>query len=120
IQQILSKLTSVRDKRIALLGLSFKPETDDVREAPSLSVLSLLLAEGAHVYAYDPIAIPRVKSLFPSVTYVETPYEAMAGAGAALLVTEWKECVHLDWQRVKDEMKSPWLFDGRNAWPVHK
>jgi len=109
---------SLQGKQVAVLGLSFKPDTDDIREAPSLTVLSLLLGEGARVSAFDPVASPVVQRLFPTVHYAGSPYEAVEGADAALLVTEWKVCTQLDWQKVKERMKSPYLFDGRNAWPA--
>ncbi|MFY0545514.1 UDP-glucose dehydrogenase family protein [Brevibacillus sp. H7] len=118
IRRMRDQLATLSGKRIAVLGLSFKPETDDIREAPSLKVLSLLLAEGADVAAYDPVASPSVQRIFPHVTYADTPYDACNGADAAILVTEWKECTQLDWVQVKERMSAPFLFDGRNAWPA--
>ncbi|NGQ97311.1 UDP-glucose/GDP-mannose dehydrogenase family protein [Brevibacillus sp. SYP-B805] len=111
-------LQTFAGKEIALLGLSFKPETDDIREAPSLVIVKRLLAEGAHVRAYDPVAVPHVVRLFPELTFVNTAYDALEGADAAILVTEWKECTQLDWLWVKVIMAGTFLFDGRNAWPA--
>jgi UDPglucose 6-dehydrogenase len=118
VSRMREELGGLKDKRVAVLGLSFKPDTDDIREAPSLNVLSLLLAEGASVAAYDPVAVPRVQRIFPAVDYTLTPYDAFQGADAALLVTEWKACTQLDWRQVKERMNTPYLFDGRNAWPA--
>jgi UDPglucose 6-dehydrogenase len=111
-------LPSFAGKEIALLGLSFKPETDDIREAPSLGIVKRLLAEGAHVRAYDPVAVPHVVRLYPELTFAKTAYDALEGADAAILVTEWQECTQLDWLRVKVMMAGTLLFDGRNAWPA--
>lgn len=118
--QLQAKLPDLNGKRIALLGLSFKPDTDDIREAPSLKVIDLLQKEGAEIVAYDPVASPHVQAIYPDVTYVQDPHDACAGADAAVLVTEWHECVALDWAKVKASMATPLLFDGRNAWPARE
>lgn len=115
--QLVSKIPDLAGKRIAVLGLAFKPDTDDIREAPSLRILAELLAAGAVVAAYDPVAAKAVEALFPDVEYVTTPQAAFAGAHAAVLVTEWQACVKLDWKLIKEQMEQPLLFDGRNAWP---
>jgi UDPglucose 6-dehydrogenase len=117
VRQLTSKLGDLSDRRIAVLGLSFKPDTDDIREAPSLKVLALLTDAGAQVSAYDPVAISAVRNQYPQVAYASSPYEALANADAAILVTEWRQCTQLDWDRVKRLMSKPVLFDGRNAWP---
>lgn len=111
------KMGHFHQQRIALLGLSFKPETDDIREAPALSIIRRLQHEGAAITAFDPVASPYVADLYPDVSYVDSPYDALQNADAAILVTEWKECTQLDWNKVKDRMARPLLFDGRNAWP---
>ncbi|WP_134686630.1 UDP-glucose dehydrogenase family protein [Brevibacillus migulae] len=118
VERMVETIQGVRQKRIALLGLSFKPETDDIREAPSLTLIERLQKEGAILTAFDPIASLHVKQLYPNLSYVSSPYDALKNADAAILVTEWKECVQLDWQRVKQQMAQPVLFDGRNAWPA--
>jgi UDPglucose 6-dehydrogenase len=120
IRQLRDQLGGLARKRIALLGLSFKPDTDDIREAPSLKILARLIEEGANVSAYDPVAIDSVRKQFPLVAYASSPYEALEKADAAVLVTEWKQCTELDWDRVKRLMAQPVLFDGRNAWPVQR
>ncbi|TGU96513.1 UDP-glucose/GDP-mannose dehydrogenase family protein, partial [Mesorhizobium sp. M00.F.Ca.ET.186.01.1.1] len=118
LQQLQRIVPDFQGKRIAVLGLAFKPDTDDIREAPSLSILHELTEQGAAVFAYDPVAEDAVKQSFPNVTYTKTAEEALAGADAALLVTEWKECVQLDWERIRQSMAQPVLLDGRNAWPA--
>lgn len=118
LQQLKKKLPELDGKRIAVLGLAFKPDTDDVREAPSLKVIAALQKAGAQITAYDPIASALVEKRFPDVKFAQTPEEACRGAHAALLITEWKECLQLDWNALKETMVTPLLFDGRNAWPA--
>ncbi len=105
----------LRGMRIALLGLAFKPNTDDIREASSIVLASRLLAEGARVTAYDPIAMDNMRALLPCVTYTGNAVEALAGADACVLVTEWEEFVNLDWAAMKQIMARPLVIDGRNA-----
>lgn len=116
VRQLKKHFPSLVDVRIALLGLSFKPDTDDLREAASLKLIPLLLQEGALVIAYDPINNERVRSMFPGIHIADTPDQALEGADAGVLVTEWAACVNLDFARIRKEMKRPLLFDGRNAW----
>ncbi len=107
-------LGSLKDKTIALLGLAFKPNTDDIRFAPSLVILRRLLAAEARVKAYDPQAMEKTRALFPQVTYCDDAYAAAAGSEALLLVTEWEEFSRLDWQQMQQAMARPLLLDGRN------
>jgi UDPglucose 6-dehydrogenase len=107
------RLGPLRGKRIALLGLAFKPGTDDMREAPSLVLAGRLLAEGAEVRAWDPIADGRVHLY--GVDIVESALEALDGADAAVLVTEWPEIVELDWADAASRMRTKLVVDGRNA-----
>ncbi|WP_289136052.1 UDP-glucose/GDP-mannose dehydrogenase family protein [uncultured Brevibacillus sp.] len=118
LQLVKKAIPELKGKQIALLGLAFKPDTDDIREAPALAIIEELQRCGASIRAYDPIASPAVQKLFPGVSYFGTPAEACLGAHAALLVTEWKECVQLPWDEIYANMAYPALFDGRNAWPV--
>ena len=118
LQLVKNAIPELKGKQIALLGLAFKPDTDDIREAPALAIIEELQRCGASIRAYDPIASPAVQKLFPGVSYFGTPAEACQGAHAALLVTEWKECVQLPWDEIYANMAHPALFDGRNAWPV--
>jgi UDPglucose 6-dehydrogenase len=106
------RLGSLRGKRIALLGLAFKPGTDDMREAPSLVLAGRLLAEGAHVTAWDPVADGR--PLLDGVTIAESVLEALDGADAAVLVTEWPELSDVDWAAAGSRMRKRVLIDGRN------
>jgi UDPglucose 6-dehydrogenase len=102
-------------KEIALLGLAFKPDTDDMRDAPSLVLAGRLHGEGAHVRAYDPVAGESARRVLGDGTQIcESAEEALDGADGAVLVTEWPEFKDLDWARVKDLMRSPLIVDGRN------
>jgi UDPglucose 6-dehydrogenase len=101
-------------KRIALLGLAFKPNTDDMREASSLVLSARLQGEGAEVVAYDPVAAEAATDLLPSVEMASSAAAALDGADAAVLVTEWPEFAELDWKSAASSMRSPVLVDGRN------
>lgn len=109
-------LGTLNDKEIAVLGLSFKPNTDDIREAPALEVIHLLQNEGANVRAYDPQAMDAVRPIFPSLTLCASPYEAAEGADALVLATEWNEFKQLDFPRLRQLMRQPIILDGRNLW----
>jgi UDPglucose 6-dehydrogenase len=110
------KLEELPGRIIGLLGLAFKPNTDDMREAPSLDIAKVLLAAGAEVRAYDPAAMERSKVLLPEVEYLKDAYEVAAGADALVLVTEWNEFRQLDMARVKQLMRRPVIVDGRNIY----
>jgi len=110
IQKLQKHLGKLRGKRVALLGLAFKPNTDDMREAPSLVLASRLLAEGADVTGWDPIARPEL----PGTTLYDTPLDAVAGADAAVIVTEWPELAGLANEGVRKAMRHPLIIDGRN------
>jgi len=114
IGKLVKHLDTLVGKRIALLGLSFKPDTDDMREASSLVLAARLQGEGAEVVAYDPVSEDRASELLPAVTLADSAVEAMAGADAAVLVTEWPEFGELEWAEVAKQMASPVLVDGRN------
>jgi UDPglucose 6-dehydrogenase len=101
---------------IGLLGLAFKPNTDDLREAPSLDIARVLLAAGAHVRGYDPAAMERARVLLPDLEYTADSYELAAGADALVVVTEWNEFRHLDMGRIKETMRKPVVVDGRNIY----
>jgi UDPglucose 6-dehydrogenase len=107
-------LGSLLGKRVALLGLAFKPDTDDMREASSLVLAARLQGEGAAVVAYDPVASERAGQLLDSVTLTGSALEALEGADAAVLVTEWREFAELDWAEVAKRMARPLIVDGRN------
>ena len=113
-------LASLRGKEIALLGLAFKPGTNDVSQAPSLDIARLLIAEGANLRAYDPAAMENARSLLPeSVVFAGDVYSAVAGASAIILATEWPEFIEADWNKIKKAMDEPYaVVDGRNALPA--
>jgi UDPglucose 6-dehydrogenase len=102
-------------KRIALLGLAFKPNTDDMREATSLVLIARLQADGANVVAYDPVAEQEARKLIQGVDFAASAQDCVAGADAVVLVTEWAEFKELDWGKVREEMAGTLLIDGRNA-----
>ncbi len=103
-------------RTVGVLGLSFKPNTDDMRDAPSLDIIAQVREKGAEVKAYDPEAMPRAEELMPWVTYCATPYDVAKGVDALLVITEWNEFKQLDMQRVRDLMHQPVLLDGRNVY----
>ena len=108
---------SLKGKRIAVWGLAFKPRTDDMREAPSVPLVDGLLAEGAHVNAYDPEAMKVARGIFGSrITYGDNSYSALTGADALVLVTEWNEFREPDFARMRKLMRQPVIFDGRNIY----
>ncbi len=114
ISKLGTHLGSLVGKRVALLGLAFKPDTDDMREASSLVLAARLQGEGASVVAYDPVAEARAGDLLPSVELSDSPEGALAGADAAILVTEWPEFAELDWAAAASSMRNPLIVDGRN------
>jgi UDPglucose 6-dehydrogenase len=114
IGKLQGRLGSLVGKRVALLGLAFKPNTDDMREASSLVLAARLRGEGADVVAYDPVADARTAELLPGVEMSGSALEALDGADAAVLVTEWAEFAELDWGEAAGRMARPLLVDGRN------
>jgi UDPglucose 6-dehydrogenase len=117
VETIGKALGPLDDKTIAVLGLAFKPNTDDMREAKSVEVVQLLHSAGARIRAYDPAAMDNAKPLLPAgVTFSDSPYEAADGAHAVVLVTEWNEFKYLNLERLRGLLKRPVIFDGRNLW----
>jgi UDPglucose 6-dehydrogenase len=118
-RRVVSKLArhlgELAGKRVALLGLAFKPNTDDMRGASSLVLAARLQAEGAQVSAYDPIAEQAARALMPELDYASSALDALAGADAVILVTEWPEFMELDWAQVAEGMSGTLLIDGRNV-----
>ena len=106
----------LKGKQIAVLGLAFKANTDDIRFAPALEVIKRLIADGAHVRACDPEAMDRAKHLFPQVQYHEDPFETLRGADAALICTEWDIFRTLDWVHARKLMARKLVIDGRNLY----
>ena len=109
-------LGGLDQRRIGLLGLAFKPNTDDLRESPAMEIAHLLQNEGAHVCGYDPVAMPGAAQLNPEMRLAEDPYELAQGVDALLLCTEWDEFKNLDMVRIKSVMAQPILVDGRNIY----
>jgi UDPglucose 6-dehydrogenase len=108
-------LGGLAGKRVALLGLAFKPNTDDMREASSLVLSARLKADGATVVAYDPVAEEQARALVSGIAFADSPLGAVEGADAVVLVTEWREFLELDWNAVAQAMSGELVVDGRNA-----
>jgi UDPglucose 6-dehydrogenase len=104
----------LKGKKIALLGLAFKPNTDDIRFSPAVDAAKRFLAEGSHLRAYDPQAMEKTRKLLPEILFAKDPYELLKDADAAVLATEWAEFQRLDWKRVHNDMARPLLIDARN------
>jgi UDPglucose 6-dehydrogenase len=119
-EKIHQALWVIKGKRVAVLGLAFKANTDDIRFAPALEVIRKLLEEGASVHASDPEAIARTKPIFPQVVYHEDPYDALKQADAALVCTEWQVFRKLDWERAGQLMARRLVIDGRNLYSSKK
>ncbi len=119
VEKVKRVLWSVKDKKLAVWGLAFKPNTDDIREAPSIKIVDMLLREGAKLSLYDPKAMENFKLLFPEgkdISYAKDPYSAVEGAEALLILTEWEEFKKADLERVKSLMALPIIVDGRNVY----
>jgi UDPglucose 6-dehydrogenase len=114
VQKLQKHIGSLAGKRVALLGLAFKPDTDDMREASSLVLAARLQGEGAEVTAYDPVAADAAKGMLEGVEFRDSALEALDGVDAAVLVTEWPEFAGLDWGAAAERMARPLLIDGRN------
>jgi len=104
----------MKGKPIAVLGLAFKANTDDVRFSPAIDLIQELLAEGANVRAFDPEASEKARAVVSQVKISESPYEAARDAEALVIATEWKQFRDLDWQRIRDAMTHPFVVDARN------
>ncbi len=109
-------LGELEERQIGVLGLAFKPNTDDLREAAAIEIIHLLLQEGADIRAYDPAAMPKAGAALPGVRFCEDAYQAAEGAEALVLLTEWNEFKQLDLRRIRDLMARPILVDGRNIY----
>jgi UDPglucose 6-dehydrogenase len=116
IERIENLLGSLQEKTIGLLGLTFKPNTDDIREAPSLDLARLLLEKGARIRAFDPVGMPRAKQEMPEIEMAENAYELARGCDALLVCTEWNEFKHFDLARIREVMRCPVIVDGRNIY----
>jgi UDPglucose 6-dehydrogenase len=112
VTKLYKHLGTLRRKRVAVLGLAFKANTDDMREAPSRVLAARLLAEGAEVTAWDPVV--DATELLTGITSAESAFDALDGADAAVIVTEWPELRELDWAAARSLMRTPLVIDGRN------
>ncbi len=106
----------LQGKTIAILGLAFKPETNDMREAPAIDIINGLLKRGATVQAYDPVSMKEAAEVLPEVNYLADEYEAVTNADALVFVTEWNQFRALDMRRIRDLMRSPKIADLRNIY----
>ena len=116
VDKLVDILGTLEGTQIGVLGLSFKPNTDDMREAPSIDIIGTLQAAGARVKAYDPVAMEVASELMPTVTYCATPYDVAKDADALLIVTHWNEFKQLNLDKLKQHMRRPVLLDGRNLY----
>lgn len=116
-KKIINEMGDLDDKKIAVWGLSFKPQTDDMRSAPSINIIERLLAKGAKIFAYDPAAILEARKIFNNrVEYVLEMYDCLKAAEALVLITEWPQFKEPDFNKMKKLMKNPVIFDGRNIY----
>ncbi len=121
IRKIRKMLWNLQDKVIGVWGLAFKPDTDDIRSAPSIDIIKRLLAEGASIKAFDPAAMEKSKKeLADRIVYCEDIYEAAREADCVVLMTEWNEFKEIDWERIRESMRQPVVFDGRNIYDPAK
>lgn len=120
VSRIKHELKNLKGKKIAVLGLAFKPNTDDVREAPALYIIERLVAYGAKIKTYDPVAIDNAKQILPKIEYCKNLYKTLDGADAVVIVTEWNEFRNLELDKIKKLMKQPYFFDLRNIYEPFK
>jgi UDPglucose 6-dehydrogenase len=117
LEKIKDSLWIIKDKTIAVLGLSFKPETDDIRSAPSLDIIAALKKDGAKLRVFDPIVAGKAKDILGErVKFCKDPYDACRDSDCLLIVTEWPEFKELDFKRIKKLMNRPLVIDGRNIY----
>lgn len=116
VKKLETALGGLNGKRIGVLGLSFKPNTDDIRDAPALDIIRMLIDAGAQVQGFDPQAMPASKAEIPALELRQSPYEAAQDADALLLATEWNAFKSLDFEEIKNRMRGRVILDGRNIW----
>jgi UDPglucose 6-dehydrogenase len=120
VRRLKKALWNLRGKTIALWGLAFKPDTDDMRNAPSLDIIAALQEEGCHLRVHDPVAMPKVQDMVKDVTFAKDAYDAAKGADAVVLVTEWGEYKNLNLKKVRTLVHTPVFLDGRNLYDPRK
>ncbi|MBI4698867.1 MAG: UDP-glucose/GDP-mannose dehydrogenase family protein [Nitrospirae bacterium] len=118
--KIKNSMGNLKNKTICILGLSFKPNTNDMRDAPSLFIISAMLKAGAKIRAFDPVAMNDAKKIYPKITYCKDAYDAAKGADAVVIVTEWNQFRNLDFDRMKNVTKGKFFFDLRNIYEPEK
>ncbi|MDP8299967.1 MAG: UDP-glucose/GDP-mannose dehydrogenase family protein [Candidatus Tantalella remota] len=121
VKKVSEMLWNLPEKTIAVWGLAFKPDTDDIREAPAIDIIKSLLERGAKVKAYDPVAMDNTRGVLgDKIIYCDDIYETAAGADCVMLMTEWNEFKEIDWAKLKEVMAQPVMFDGRNIYDPEK
>lgn len=110
----------LKDKKIGIWGLAFKPNTDDMRSAPSIDIIKMLQSEGASIKAFDPVSNEKAQQILKNVTFCKDPYEVAQGSDCLVVITEWNEFKEIDLAKVKDEMANPVIIDGRNIYDPAK
>jgi UDPglucose 6-dehydrogenase len=116
VHKLQEQLGDLTDRQVGVWGLSFKQNTDDMRESPAVDIIRMIEQRGARVTAYDPAATENARELLPMTTFSQTPYEAVEGADALCVVTPWNEFKQADLSRVAELMRTPILLDGRNIY----
>ena len=116
VEKIVKTMNGVKGKTLAILGLSFKPNTDDMREAPSVYIIKKLMLLGAKIKAFDPIAMENAKTIISKLTFGRNVQDTAKDADALVILTEWNEFKQLDLSEIKKLMKGSYLFDGRNIY----
>jgi UDPglucose 6-dehydrogenase len=120
VKKLEENIWNIKDKTIAVLGLAFKPNTDDMRFAPSIEIIEDLQSHGAKIRAYDPEAMGRAKKIFSGIVYTKDPYEAMKTSDCLVILTEWPQFKQLDFKKAKKLLKQPLIIDGRNMFEPQK
>jgi len=120
LKKIKDAMGALKGKTIAMLGLSFKPNTDDIREAPSLLLIKKLMSEKAYIRAYDPVSMKETQKVIPGIKYCRDSYDAVKGAHALIIMTEWNQFRNLDLERIRKLLKEPYFFDLRNVYDPGK
>ncbi|MFQ5646577.1 MAG: UDP-glucose dehydrogenase family protein [bacterium] len=120
VSRIKDRLLDLKGKTVGILGLAFKPDTDDMREAKSSEIIEFLQEEGARIKAFDPVAMEVSRRIHPDIEYCRNAYEVATGTDVLIIVTEWREFKQLDLERIKNSMNTPLIFDGRNIYDPQK
>lgn len=120
VEILLGKYVSLKNKIITILGLTFKPKTDDIRDAPSLTIIEELIKKEAKIKCYDPIAIDKVREIYPNIVYCKNMYDAIENSDCIIICTEWDEFYTMDLYKIKNQMNNPMIIDGRNILDVKK